>query len=128
MSMDDLNTPPVMKDLIMRPRGLVLVTGQSAAILDNCATALMYASVSFSLGGAHLLIIPRIVYNLYSFWYLFSSTNIAQYPHAMLSNCLKYLSFDGRTSPCNLVLSFWISPGLLILNPLLIFFAFIDER
>ena len=31
MSMDDLNTPPVMKDLIMRPRGLVLVTGPTGS-------------------------------------------------------------------------------------------------
>ncbi len=31
LSMDDLNTPPVMKDLIMRPRGLVLVTGPTGS-------------------------------------------------------------------------------------------------
>jgi twitching motility protein PilT len=31
MSMDDLNTPPVMKDLIMRSRGLVLVTGPTGS-------------------------------------------------------------------------------------------------
>jgi twitching motility protein PilT len=31
MSMDDLHTPPVMKDLIMRPRGLVLVTGPTGS-------------------------------------------------------------------------------------------------
>lgn len=31
MSMDDLDTPPVMKELIMRPRGLVLVTGPTGS-------------------------------------------------------------------------------------------------
>ncbi len=31
LSMDQLNTPPVMKDLIMRPRGLVLVTGPTGS-------------------------------------------------------------------------------------------------
>ncbi len=31
LSMDQLNTPPVMKDLIMRPRGLILVTGPTGS-------------------------------------------------------------------------------------------------
>ncbi|MDR3109356.1 MAG: type IV pilus twitching motility protein PilT [Planctomycetaceae bacterium] len=31
LSMDQLNTPPVMKELIMRPRGLVLVTGPTGS-------------------------------------------------------------------------------------------------
>ena len=31
LSMEDLNTPPVMKDLIFRPRGLVLVTGPTGS-------------------------------------------------------------------------------------------------
>ena len=31
LSMDQLNTPPVMKDLIFRPRGLVLVTGPTGS-------------------------------------------------------------------------------------------------
>jgi len=31
MSMDDLNTPPIMKDLIMRSRGLILVTGPTGS-------------------------------------------------------------------------------------------------
>ncbi len=31
MSLDDLGTPPVMKQLIMRPRGLVLVTGPTGS-------------------------------------------------------------------------------------------------
>lgn len=31
LSMEQLNTPPVMKDLIMRPRGLVLVTGPTGS-------------------------------------------------------------------------------------------------
>ncbi len=31
LSMDQLNTPPVMKDLILRPRGLVLVTGPTGS-------------------------------------------------------------------------------------------------
>ncbi len=31
LSMDDLHTPPVMKDLIYRPRGLILVTGPTGS-------------------------------------------------------------------------------------------------
>jgi len=31
LSMDQLNTPPVMKDLIFRPRGLILVTGPTGS-------------------------------------------------------------------------------------------------
>ena len=31
LSFDDLGTPPVLKDLIMRPRGLVLVTGPTGS-------------------------------------------------------------------------------------------------
>lgn len=31
LSMEDLNTPPVMKDLIHRPRGLILVTGPTGS-------------------------------------------------------------------------------------------------
>ena len=31
LSMDDLQTPPVMKDLILKPRGLVLVTGPTGS-------------------------------------------------------------------------------------------------
>jgi twitching motility protein PilT len=31
MSFDDLGTPPVLKDLIMRPRGLILVTGPTGS-------------------------------------------------------------------------------------------------
>ncbi|MDR1957567.1 MAG: type IV pilus twitching motility protein PilT [Planctomycetaceae bacterium] len=31
LSMDDLHTPPIMKDLIMRPRGLILVTGPTGS-------------------------------------------------------------------------------------------------
>lgn len=46
MSMDDLNLPPIFKDLIMRPRGLILVTGPTgsgkstslAAMIDHVNT------------------------------------------------------------------------------------------